>query len=184
MAKPAANLRLFVAIHPPPETAKAMLDEIERLKTLPPHKSTALEQVHMTLQFIVDTPVKDLEDTIESVRRSASGLPAFDLKPLKLITLPERGPARLIACETDAPATLLELKRRLAHRLAKNPRDQKDQRFRPHLTLCRFRSPARGVRIVRNIQSAAFAVTEIRLMRSTLDSTGAQHHEVVRCALV
>ena len=34
-----------------------------------------------------------------------------------------------------------------------------------------------------DIQSAAFAVTEIRLMRSTLDSTGAQHHEVMRGAL-
>jgi RNA 2',3'-cyclic 3'-phosphodiesterase len=183
MAKPTANLRLFVAIHPPVDSAQAMLESLHNLSDLPSHKPTALEQVHLTLQFIGDRPVKDLDETIESVQRALAGLAAFELAPQRLITLPERGPARLIACETDAPATLMELQRRLAHRLAKNPREAADQRFRPHLTLCRFRSPARHVRIDMPVEMRAFAVSAIRLMRSTLDPSGAQHHEVVSVAL-
>ena len=95
MAKPVANLRLFVAIHPPAERSQAMLTALKNPGDLPPFRATPPDQVHMTLQFIGDTPAKDLENTIESVRRSASGLAAFDLTPLRLITLPERGPAQI-----------------------------------------------------------------------------------------
>src|SRR5687768_18549446 len=108
MAKPIANLRLFVAAYPPRDIAQAMLDAMRALK-LPSHRATVCEQLHMTLQFIGDTPARDLETTIESVERAAAGLSAFELAVRSLIQLPQRGPARLIAAETDAPATLLEL---------------------------------------------------------------------------
>lgn len=183
MAKPTANLRLFVSIEPPPDVATAFLEHFATLQNLPPHATTAAGQVHLTLQFIGDVPARNLDDTIESVQRSAAGLPPFELRPMKLISLPERGPARLVAAETDAPATLMELHNRLAHRLARSVRDSHDQRFRPHMTLCRFRSPARGVRIEQNLDMPPFAVREFRLMRSTLIAAGAKHHPVMSCAL-
>lgn len=182
MSRPTANLRLFVGLYPPHETVQAMLKALGALD-LPPHRPTPPEQVHLTLQFIGDVPVKDLEETIESVRRSAAGLPAFGLAIQQLITLPERGPARLIAAQTDAPSTLLELHRRLALRLARNVRDREEERFRPHLTLCRFRTPARGMRLEQPLALEPFTVERITLMRSTLGSTGATHHEVETCEL-
>src|SRR5690606_23530157 len=69
MAKPIANLRLFVAAYPPRETAEAMLEALRTL-TLPDYRITPIEQVHLTLQFIGDTPARDLDETIESVRRA------------------------------------------------------------------------------------------------------------------
>ena len=183
VAKPRANLRLFVALHPPAAIAQAMLDCLQGLDDVPDRKTTPVEQVHMTLQFIGDTPVAALEQTIESVQRAAAGLPTFALQPMKMITLPERGSSRLIACETDSPAALLELQRRLVQRLARTPRDPKEQRFRPHLTLARFRAPASRFRVEREIGLQAFEVHLIRLMRSTLDPAGAQHHELASIAL-
>lgn len=177
MAKPIANLRLFVAAYPPRETAEAMLEALRTL-TLPDYRITPIEQVHLTLQFIGDTPARDLDETIESVRRAAGGLQAFDLVPQRLMTLPERGPSRLVAAETDAPATLLELQHRLAMRLARQPRQRKDQRFRPHLTLCRFRSPQQRVYVDVPLSLPAYRVHRIAVMRSTLSSMGAVHHEV------
>lgn len=150
---------------------------------LPEHRTTPLEQLHMTVQFIGDTPARDLDSVVESVQRGAAGLTRIQLQPQALISLPERGPSRLVAAETDLPPTLMEIHRRLAMRLARNIRPRNAERFRPHLTLCRFRAPTRGVRIDSPLKLPAFDVDRIALMRSTLSPYGAQHHQVVSCEL-
>jgi len=182
MSKPHANLRLFVAAYPSHESARAMLKALEKLSA-PPHKVTPREQVHLTIQFIGDVPVRDLEATTESVQRAASGLERFMLQPRRLISLPERGPARLIAAETDAPASLMELQRRLAIRLASHVREKDDRPYRPHLTLCRFRAPVMRFTLEEVVDIEGSEVSRIVLMRSALSPTGAQHHEVMTCEL-
>ena len=177
MARPTANLRLFAAIYPPPDLAQMMLDQLNGQR-LPAHRATPVEQVHMTVQFIGDTPSAELDAVMKSVERAAAGLKPFDLAATHLISLPEHGPARLVAVETDSHSTLLEIHRRLVTRLARNARDADADRFRPHMTLCRFRSPARGVRVQLQLALPPFAVTRLCLMRSTLNPSGALHHEV------
>ena len=71
MARKGSSLRLFVGVYPPPEVAAALLASLKALD-LPAHRRTPAEQVHLTLQFIGDTAVRDLEDVTESVRRAAS----------------------------------------------------------------------------------------------------------------
>jgi len=51
-----------------------------------------------------------------------SGLPSATVEVQELMSLPERGRARLVAAELTPHPTLLELHRRLALRLAKNAR--------------------------------------------------------------
>jgi RNA 2',3'-cyclic 3'-phosphodiesterase len=183
MAKPSSNLRLFVAAYPPLEVCQAMVEAVKALD-LPPHRLVPVEQVHLTLLFVGDTPASEMDDTIESVRRAAAGLSSFQMTPHRLITLPERGPARLIAAEADAHPTLLEIHRRLVTRLARKVREKEKDRFRPHFTLTRFRSPAHRLRIEQPLEVAALEVSRIELMRSTLSSQGAEHHEVAACELV
>jgi RNA 2',3'-cyclic 3'-phosphodiesterase len=182
VAKPSANLRLFVAVYPTVEVARQLIETLQNIE-LPPHRVVPAEQVHITAQFIGDVPAADLDDTIESVRRSAAGLSSFLLKPQRLIALPERGPSRLIAAETDLHPTLAEIHRRLAVRLARNVRTKDAERFRPHLTLCRFRSPAKNVQLPAQLDCPPFLVQQIMLMRSTLSHEGAAHHEVFACDL-
>jgi RNA 2',3'-cyclic 3'-phosphodiesterase len=183
VARPTSNLRLFVAAYPPSGQAEQWLGVVRGIAGLPAHRLTPPEQAHITLQFIGDTPAKEIDATIESMERAASGLGAFSLTPRGLIALPERGPARLIALEADAPPALLELKRRLVQRLAAKVKPEK-RAYRPHLTLCRFRSPARfDLPAEASVEPVPFAVSRILLMRSTLSPNGAQHHEVAACAL-
>lgn len=158
----------------------AALDELD----LPAHRRTPPEQVHLTLQFIGDVLRKNLDATIESIDRASSGLKTFELSTLSLIRLPERGPARLIATETDYPATLRELQRRLAARLAGKPRPRAGDRFRPHLTLCRFRAPSKVSPLEPALDRESFVVARIVLMRSELLPTGAAHHEVESFPLI
>ena len=60
MARPSTNLRLFVAVYPPHESARAMLTALPELK-LPPHRATPRELLHLTLQFIGATPAAELD---------------------------------------------------------------------------------------------------------------------------
>jgi 2'-5' RNA ligase len=177
MARPIANLRLFVAAYPPERVAAALLEEVSRID-LPPCRVTAIDQVHLTLQFIGDMPATEMDATVESVERAAAGLKRFELEARRMISLPERGPARLVAAELSAPAALLELQRRLASRLAGEPRSRPGDAFRPHMTLCRFRSPSLRGRIDLAVPAESFTVTRVALMKSLLRAEGAVHQEV------
>lgn len=177
-----ANLRVFVGLYPPPQASESVAGLLDGLN-LPIHRRTPALQLHMTAHFIGDVPASAIDGVIESAERSASGLAPFDLTPLRLVTLPERGPARLVALVTDAPPALLELHRRLVHRLAAKPRQQPHDGFLPHVTLCRFGSPAAGLRVNEPVTAAPWRIDRVRLMRSILRAEGAEHLMVAEFAL-
>ncbi len=184
MARPSSNLRLFVAAYPPQEIARSLAERVSALALPARARVGAIEQTHMTLQFIGDTPANQMDAVRESVERAAAGLPAFVLTLRELIALPERGPKRLVAAETDAPPTLLEIQRRLVQRLARTVRERgSGERFRPHMTLCRFASPVTGFAFDEPALTGSFPINHIALMRSTLWHAGAAHHEVMRVEL-
>lgn len=171
------RLRLFVGIYPPAEAVRAMLDRLGDIE-LAPHRPTPAEQVHLTAHFVGDVRVSELEEAMESVERSCAGIDAFQLTPRRLITLPERGHARLVACETDAPAALLELRGRLVRRFAQSARVRPNDRFRPHLTLCRFRADVRAGHVDRPVTMPPFVVERVSLVRSVLRPAGAVHEAI------
>ncbi len=137
----------------------------------------------MTLHFVGDVPTKQLDATIESVQRATAGISAFDLTVQRLITFPQRGQARLVAAETDRPPELLEIHRRLVTRLACSARHNPSHRFRPHLTLCRFKKPTKRIALDSPLDAEPFRVQQVVLMKSTLRSDGAEHHEVASSRL-
>lgn len=149
-----------------------------------------MAQVHLTLLFLGRSAIRDLSQIEESIERSASGIPPFELVPDRLIALPERGPARVIAAQTPAPAALLELRRRLVRRLASASRREPNDRFVPHLTLARITPPSRVTLAPPNedqaagLSSGAFPVTSIHLMESRLHPSGAEHNSVAEVRLV
>ncbi|MCC6968872.1 MAG: RNA 2',3'-cyclic phosphodiesterase [Phycisphaerales bacterium] len=174
--------RLFIAAYPPPEVAAALVDAACGLG-LSSLKPSSPEQVHITLLFIGDTDERQLDEAAESMHRAASGVRAMSLSVDRLIALPERGDARLIAADASAPPVLIELQKRLAQRLVRT-RPKREREFRPHLTLGRF--PGSGVRLRERAWPVAkliFEVADIRLMASVLKAAGAEHREVARSKL-
>lgn len=175
--------RLFVGAYPPLDTARALL-RIAESRALPPRRATPPEQVHVTLHFLGDTAARELDAIGESIERSVAGIAPMRLRPRSLVVLPERGPARLVAATTDAPPSLLEIVRRLALRLARQPRPNAANRFLPHLTLCRFQQPTPTLsRTPIPLNVDAFDLHEIVLMRSLLSPGGAKHVPVRRFPL-
>ncbi len=169
----ARPLRLFVAAYPPPEIARRLLDF---LASLNPRnlKLTAPDQVHLTLQFIGDTDPRQLDAVHESVSRAVSGFESATVTLHSLISLPERGRARLIAAALEPHPTLLELQRRLAFRLSKNTKELSKNHFLPHMTLGRY--PTLGDRIEAPIPGPpSFEVSQAVLVQSVLHTSGAEH---------
>lgn len=170
-----ARLRLFVALYPPVAMAARLLEMLGELG-LARHRATPVEQVHVTVQFIGPTPVRELDAVKESVARSVSGVGAFELRVVRMMSLPRKGRVRLVAAELDQPAELMQIQRRLATRLARNVREQPGDRFLPHMTLCRF---DRGVSArdvdVEVAEGLVFGVSDVRLMKSVLRPEGAAH---------
>ncbi len=186
MTKPTANLRMFVAIYPPPELAASLLQSLRRFP-LPEIRKTPHDQVHLTLQFIGDVPSERVPDVIESVRRAAAGLHSFDLSIRGYAALPDQPFVRLMAATTDATPTLLELRRRLVVRLASTTRGSPNDRFRPHITLGHFPLPTSRMFLPVGLESepvcGGFRVERLCVMRSTLRPEGALHHLVAEVAL-
>ncbi len=180
MSPAPVSWRLFVAVYPPLETAREMLAAVREAvgEDAPPHRLTPVDQVHLTVQFVGDTPFTRTDNVMESVARAASGVGPMQLAPVRLVTRPARGPVRLIAAETDGPPALLEIKRRLVARLARSSRRDPARRFVPHLTLCRFHPPVRRRPLREPLAIPPFPVRALKLMRSELLPTGAVHREV------
>lgn len=175
-------VRLFVGIYPPAASVECLVGALAGL-ALPEHRVVAVGQVHLTLQFIGEVRVSHLDEISESVERSAAGIERFELTPLMLATLPERGTPRLVAAMTDSPAGLVEIRRRLVHRLAQHVRPRSKERFTPHLTLCRFAHGVSAERVSKAISEPGFVVERVALMKSVLRPDGAVHAEVRGFAL-
>jgi 2'-5' RNA ligase len=175
-------VRLFVAAYPPVEVVKSLLDQLgamkpKGLKLSPP------EHVHLTLQFIGDTELRDLEEVQESVLRAASGLAPATIRVEALISLPERGRARLVAAVLEPHPTISELHRRLAMRLAKNARERSGEHFLAHMTLGRYPGGG-GERIEASvIGPIPFEIREAVLVQSILRPQGAEHRPVATFSL-
>lgn len=172
--------RLFLSLQPPIEVARALLATLQHL-TLPAHRVTPLDQVHMTVLFLGEVEERRLAATIESAERAAASIAPFQLTLTELETLPEEGLARLVAAATDAPSALLELHARLVARLA--TQRARPAPLHPHLTLCRFNSPTRFALPSRALEPLTFGVEELSLQHSTLRPSGAEHRQIARIAL-
>lgn len=169
-------MRLFVSIDPPGEVA----DELTRLVAradIGGSKVTPASQVHLTAMFIGEVGVRERDEVIESVERSAAGLRAFELTVERLGVLPEEGRPKLIAAMTDLPPGLAEFHRRLAHRLSRRVRERSV--FVPHMTLCRLGpSAAEVVEAPVLAGPVRFRVEVAAIKESVLKPTGAEHRVV------
>jgi len=169
------TLRLFVAAYPQARVVDRLFEETARLE-LPPHRPLPADQVHLTTWFIGETDRGEVGRIEESVARAGAAISPMTVVPDRLVTLPARGPARLIAAAAPCPSALEELHQRLRTRLARTERVGKP--FLPHLTLLRFSPPQRGLKVDRELQGVEFEITSLRLVRSDLLSTGARHQTV------
>lgn len=179
------TVRLFVAVYPPPSWVDCALDEWRRLGgtrvSAEQTRLTLPDQIHLTLRFLGAVDLRERDTIEESVERAAATVAPFTLEPNAFDTLPERGPARLVAITAPCPSPLDHLVDQLSRRLPRRGRDGKG--FTPHLTILRFRKPDAAFRFSMAHSFEPFSIERIALVESILHPSGAEHRELLSAPL-
>ncbi len=181
--------RLFVAIDLPEDVRESL----GRLQTdLRQHDLSGLRWtrpggVHLTLKFLGETPASSLAAIEGALARAVRGTPTFRLALGAPGTFGNRRGPRVLWLDVEGDVARLQtLQAAVERELAAIGFAPEERGFSPHLTLARVPqppSPGLAERISRALEAVAaprgeFEVTELVLMRSSLQSGGAVYSRV------
>jgi RNA 2',3'-cyclic 3'-phosphodiesterase len=183
------RLRLFVAVTPPGPHLDTLSASVASWRdAAPPARWVAPDGQHVTLKFLGWTPSDrraPLDDVLAMV---AAGRRRARLSWGAVGAFPSPRRARVLWVGLDDPAGLLAgLAADLDAALEPLGWGREARPFTPHLTLARFRSPARLEQLPRLDDMAAlpaFEVSAISLYRSRLHPSGARYELLERHDLV
>ncbi len=177
--------RMFVAVVPPEDVVEHLEDFLAPRREAAPFRWTVPEQFHLTLAFAADVPDRSYDDLLARLERAARKRSPMDARFAGGGAFPNVGRARVLyaGVETDAD----ELSRAATGAraaLSKAGADVDGQRFRPHLTLARIRTPVEATNFVRLLDAYSgptWTIDEIALVASHLGEGPRRRprHEVV-----
>lgn len=178
------NVRLFVAADAPERHRRAIAAALEpwraRLSTA---RWTDPAAQHLTLKFLGSTPAEEVEGVAEAAARAASDCSRGAVRLAGFGAFPTKNRMRVLWVGVDDPdGVLTALAAALDVVLAPLGFEPERRAYHPHLTLARFKSPARlpdGLPESVPAGLPAFDVSDIVLYRSHLSPTGARYEPLV-----
>ena len=190
------TIRSFIAIELSDEARKKIAQLQSRLKSLAPPNTvrwTVPQNIHLTLHFLGDVAVDDLEKVARAVGAAASTCPVFSLNLSNLGCFPNTHRPRIVwvgvAGEAD---TLTALHQTLGEQLQRQIGFQPEARpYSPHLTIGRAKKgiPQRRLKQLGQMleqempqvgQLVKLPVTEIQLIQSDLKPDGPVYTPLAR----
>jgi 2'-5' RNA ligase len=168
-------MRLFLGLPIPPELAQA-LTRLTRAIELPKGRSTAPENLHLTLVFLGEVA----EPTLQHIERELSEL-NFAPFPLKLASLNTFPRAGVLVAEVEPARPLLHLQAKVSAAMARYgfaPEDPEAHPYHPHITLARFHGPLRLNQSQHTLPPSlqrSFTSDTVNLYRSNLTPTGPRY---------
>jgi 2'-5' RNA ligase len=189
-AKPEENVRSFVCIEIP-EAIKTRIGDLQRQLHGGLTRVTWVKpwNVHLTLRFLGHIKQSRITKVTEAIRRSASGVPPFELEVGGTGCFPSaRAPKILWVGLTSVPDEATRLRAALDRELEKIGIERDSKRFSPHLTIGRIRSVQGGASLGQQLtgvrfEPERFQVSEFILMRSDLKPSGPVYHHQARVVL-
>ena len=168
-------MRLFVAVYPPPEVQRAL---IEAARTLPTaaFRLTAPERVHLTLKFLGEVPSGDVPHLTAALERINRHGDPFEAATSGFGAFPSARRARILwAGIEDGAEQLVSLARAVETLLVPEGLPREDRPFVPHLTLGRARRPANLDLTSAPHPERRFTVHKVDLVHSRQDRTGLRY---------
>lgn len=175
------DYRLFIAIELP-AAAKSAVEKVQKsLQPLNAVRWTPPAQIHLTLQFLGDTPADQIDD-LRAALATTGTCRAFSLSLATVGTFPNANRPRIVwaGVKGDIPAlntlhhAVIAATSGIGFPAEKRP-------FKPHLTIGRVKKWARGndhraiaaaVRRANPAQIATVPVTQFHVIRSQLTRNG------------
>jgi len=195
-SRAAETIRAFIAI----ELDHAVLKALDKLQTELRRDSSQKAVrwvdaggIHLTLKFLGDVPIAQLDDLNVGLQRACQGFAPFIISCVGLGCFPNPSRPRVIWVGVDEPRGILaELQRAVEREIAPLGYPAEDRPFSPHLTLGRVRREAsrddmrRLGELVTGHQVGKLAQMETRavsLIRSDLRPTGAVYTQLAKVTL-
>ncbi len=186
MAEEMGWVRAFVAIEFPAwvKTAVSSLNQ-QLARTKGKIAWVKPEGVHLTLKFLGQISLQQLEQVKQALGNSATDVSPFNLEFTGLGVFPnERRPRVIWWGMISDPPQLNKLYQNLEEQLAGCDFPREKRPFAPHLTLGRVRKLDQPQQLIRLMEKAKIptlppvAVTGMDLMQSTLTGSGAIYNSV------
>jgi 2'-5' RNA ligase len=175
------KLRLFTAVRVPREQLAWLDGAVEELKTLPGARWRALDDQHVTLNFLGWIEEAAFPEVTAAVDASADAHAPAPVSLEGLGAFPSERRARVLWAGLSDPAGLLPaLARYLGERLRVVGYEPEERPYTAHLTLARFKAPRSLAGILPSLPPAPgpFDVDRITLFRSRLSPAGARYEVV------
>jgi 2'-5' RNA ligase len=174
------NFRTFICIELPDRIRLAIAALQSQLK---PDRSQISwvkpSNIHLTLKFLGNVPVRRVTDVIHAVTRAATVVAPFEIIVGGTGCFPTaHNPRVLWVGLAVLPEPLTRLYDAIESELAAHGYARESRKFSPHLTIARIREPRGGREltgelIARGFENQAFDAHEVIVMRSEPKPTGA-----------
>lgn len=183
--------RVFIAIELPSIVRQKVRAHIDRLRSaLPDARASWVrdENLHLTLKFLGDTPVTNVEAIAQAAQRAASKVEPFEIIVGGCGAFPAKGQPRVLWIGIEDPSGRLALlNRALENECEKAGVPRGERGFHPHLTLARFRKPhdsrhLAAVHAELGFEPEIVRAAELVVIRSELRSEGSRHTIISRHA--
>jgi 2'-5' RNA ligase len=177
--------RVFFAICFPHQVLEQLNSLLIQLKTFfPPYTInwTPLEKLHITLGFLADIRVQDIEILVNNARRKLADLSPFFLEFLELELFPSPKHPRIISLKVGPPVILKEYAECLAQAILQTNYPVETQVFRGHLTLGRIKMASPDLQNLKILSKPCvpnFQVNQLQLLESKLYSNS--HYYPLAC---
>jgi 2'-5' RNA ligase len=184
--------RLFVALNLPDAVRDGLEAWGARELADPALRPVPAENLHITLAFLGQRRLEDVERIVAAVERCAAPAPRLQL--LDLVARPRRGRARLFAVPAASPETE-RMQSRLSEILVSERLYEPEKRsFWPHVTVARVRAEGRGSRrpmavkkvpgeLPAGVRQPCFC-RRLTLYRSELQPSGARYVPLAQVKLL
>ena len=180
----APALRLFVAVTIPEEHRQLVDQRVAPVrKHLAGARWVPIENQHVTCKFLGATPADRLEAVISVCSMIAAGREPTELRLTRVGAFPSSKTVRVLWVGLDDPAGLLQgLARDLDEAFEPLGYAPEARRFTPHLTLARFRTPAKlgSLPELALDDLQPFRIDSVSLYRSRLSPAGARYERMER----
>ena len=181
-------IRSFLAFELPLEikrTVKQVSEDVRRSKLNV--KLVNVDNIHLTVVFMGNIKTEDIPAIEREIKQGCAGFDPFDISLKGLGFFPNARRPRVlwlgIECETERMSSL---KTNLQERLRTYGVKEEKRKFRPHLTIGRFRKSNRSSSLLEEIitryeglESPVFPLGELVMFKSKLTPKGAEYTKLV-----
>lgn len=190
------KIRTFIAIELDESIQDGLTELQEQLKGKVPRDSVRWvrpDGIHLTLKFLGDVPVNQIEEITRALQKSCQGFAPFSLSCARLGCFPDLKRPRVVWVGIqEETGTLAQLQRAVEENVAPLGYSTEKREFSPHLTLGRIqkRVGSGDLRRLGELVGASeigilgqMEVRSIHLMRSDLRPSGAVYTRLAEIEL-